>query len=64
MDGQVLTFLPMDGDAYNDKKTGTVWNILGKTMEGPLAGEELTPVVHANRLWFSWAAFNPSIQSM
>lgn len=26
---------------------------------GPLAGEELEPVIHADHFWFAWAAFKP-----
>ncbi|MFQ6019863.1 MAG: DUF3179 domain-containing (seleno)protein, partial [Dehalococcoidia bacterium] len=58
VDGQVLTFSPLGDDAYEDRETGTVWNILGVAIRGPLAGKELAPVVHANHLWFAWAAFN------
>jgi hypothetical protein len=31
---------------------------LGRAIEGPLAGQELSPVIHTNHLWFAWAAFN------
>ena len=59
VDGQVLTFTPLDDNTYKDNETGTVWSILGVATEGPLAGQELTPVVHANHFWFAWAVFNP-----
>ncbi|MEX2541413.1 MAG: DUF3179 domain-containing protein [Trueperaceae bacterium] len=55
---RVLTF-DWDGEAFVDQETGTRWNILGHGLEGPLAGEELEPVVHDNTLWFAWAAFRP-----
>ncbi len=58
LDGQKLTFRP-EGDAIVDNETGSVWNILGEAVEGPLSGKRLTPVVHANHFWFSWAAFKP-----
>jgi len=32
---------------------------LGRAIEGPSAGQQLTPIVHANHLWFAWAAFKP-----
>ena len=58
VDGQVLTFTPVGDAAYRDNETGTVWNILGIAQKGPLAGQKLPPVIHANHFWFAWAAFN------
>ena len=58
LDGEKLTFRP-DGDAIVDNETGSVWNILGEAIEGPLAGKRLTPLVHADHFWFAWAAFKP-----
>jgi len=26
---------------------------------GPLAGQRLSPIVHGDHFWFSWAAFKP-----
>ena len=58
LDGQKLIFRP-EGDAIVDNETGSVWNILGEAVEGPLSGKRLTRVVHANHFWFAWAAFKP-----
>jgi hypothetical protein len=58
MDGMTLTFA-WDGEAFVDQETGTSWDILGRGLDGPLAGERLEPVIHDNTLWFSWAAFRP-----
>ena len=58
LDGQTLTFA-QDGDLIVDEQTGSTWNILGQAVEGPLAGQQLTPVVHGDHFWFSWAAFKP-----
>ena len=58
LDGRKLTFRP-DGENIVDNETGSVWNILGKATQGPLTGEELTPVVHDNNFWFAVAAFKP-----
>ena len=55
---RVLTFDALGGDRFMDRETETVWDLFGNAMEGPLAGEELTPVVNTNELWFAWAAFN------
>ena len=53
-----LTFRA-EGDSIVDKETGSVWNILGEAVQGPLAGSTLTPIVHANHFWFALAAFQP-----
>jgi hypothetical protein len=58
LDGQKLTF-QFDGENIVDEETGSVWNILGQAIEGPLAGQELEPIVHGDHFWFSWAAFKP-----
>ena len=56
--GRTLTF-GVEGDDIIDNETGSRWNVLGKAVEGPLAGEALAPVVHGDHFWFAWAAFNP-----
>ena len=62
LDGQKLTFRA-DGDSFVDNETGSVWNILGEAIEGPLAGKKLTPIVHANHFWFAWGAFKPDTKT-
>ncbi len=58
LDGQKLTFRA-EGDKFVDNETGSTWYILGQAIEGPSTGQQLTPIVHANHLWFAWAAFKP-----
>ena len=58
VDGEVLTFKVM-GDDIVDEQTGSVWNIVGEAISGPLSSTSLTPIVHANHFWFAWAAFKP-----
>lgn len=58
---RTLTFAP-DGELFRDEETDSSWNVLGQAIEGPLAGEQLEPVVHANHLWFAWAAFYPDVE--
>jgi hypothetical protein len=58
LDGQKLTF-SKDGETIVDAETGSTWNILGQAVDGPLAGKQLTSIVHADHFWFSWAAFRP-----
>ncbi|MEX0785753.1 MAG: DUF3179 domain-containing protein [Dehalococcoidia bacterium] len=56
--GRSLTFHATN-DGFVDDQTGSMWNILGKATDGPLAGEQLTAVVHGDHFWFAWAAFKP-----
>jgi hypothetical protein len=58
IDGQHLTFT-REGDTIVDNETGSSWNIVGQAVAGALQGAQLTPVVHADHFWFSWAAFRP-----
>ena len=53
-----LTFGWQDG-AFTDAETNSTWNLLGEAVSGELEGEQLSPVVHDNTLWFAWAAFKP-----
>ena len=56
LDGVRLTFLSRE-DGIFDEETGSEWNVLGLAVSGPNEGKRLEPVVHADHLWFSWAAF-------
>jgi hypothetical protein len=58
LDGQTLTFKKV-GAAIVDEQTNSTWNILGQAVDGPLQGQTLTPIVHGDHFWFSWAAFKP-----
>ena len=58
LNGTKLSFTVKKG-LITDNETGSAWNILGKAVQGPLAGSRLTPLVHGNHFWFAWAAFKP-----
>lgn len=58
VNGQTLTFR-QDGNGIVDQETGTRWNIFGQGVSGSLQGTQLTPIVHGDHFWFSWAAFKP-----
>ena len=58
VDGKLLRFLVEDG-ILKDEATGSEWNMLGRAVDGPLRGTQLTPIAHGNHFWFAWAAFNP-----
>ena len=56
--GRVLTFEAVP-EGFRDVETGSVWNLLGHALSGPLKGRELHPVPHVDDFWFAWAAFHP-----
>jgi hypothetical protein len=42
-----------------DKETGSTWSVTGRALTGPLAGNQLAPVLHGDFFWFAWASFEP-----
>lgn len=58
LDGRRLNLTLVNG-AIVDSETGSKWNVLGTAISGPLSGRQLDPVLHADHLWFAWAAFKP-----
>jgi Protein of unknown function (DUF3179) len=58
VDGRELTFRRKNGRII-DKQTGSIWNVLGVAMEGPLAGKRLPSVDHTVAFAFAWLAFRP-----
>ena len=58
LEGQLLTFA-FEAPGWVDAETGSRWDLLGRAVEGPLAGAQLAPVVAVDHFWFSWAAFQP-----
>ncbi len=69
VDGQMLTFTPQpdaassDGpEAVVDDQTGSTWSILGRALDGPLAGTQLQPIEHIDTFWFAAAAYYPDIE--
>ena len=68
VDDQVLTFTRVpdaassDGPGgFTDDQTGTTWSILGRALDGPLAGTQLQPIEHIDTFWFAAAAYDPDI---
>ncbi|MFO7592096.1 MAG: DUF3179 domain-containing protein [Acidimicrobiia bacterium] len=60
VDGQHLNFEPAGKRRFRDVETGSTWDILGRAVEGPLAGRALAPVVHVDTFWFAWSVFVPN----
>ncbi|MEE8117978.1 MAG: DUF3179 domain-containing protein [Gammaproteobacteria bacterium] len=54
----VLTFEQIDG-RFIDRETGTSWNLMGKAINGPLAGVQLVPMPGGVHFAFAWLAFRP-----
>ncbi|HZO31717.1 MAG TPA: DUF3179 domain-containing protein [Chloroflexota bacterium] len=59
--GRALTFRA-EGGRLLDDETASEWDALGRATAGPLAGQRLRPVVHANHFWFAMAAFYPNVR--
>lgn len=57
--GEDLTFEASEDGNFRDVETGSTWNIFGRAIEGPLAGERLELLTHRNEFWFAWQAFFP-----
>ena len=57
--GKALTFEAVT-DGFHDRETGTVWNLLGHALRGPLAGKRLRAIPYVDAFWFAWAAFHPA----
>ncbi len=60
LDGQRLTFR-VSQEGIRDDGTGSLWQINGEAVDGPLKGRRLAPVAEAHvSYWFGWVAFNPA----
>jgi hypothetical protein len=59
LDGRTLSFEAAEGGLFRDRETKSKWDILGRAVDGPLAGKQLEPVVHGNHFWFAWGVFKP-----
>jgi hypothetical protein len=58
---RTLTF-ERDGDRFRDRETESTWDLAGRAVDGPLAGERLAPIPHGNHFWFAWAVFKPDTE--
>ncbi len=57
--GQKLLSFAYEDDAFRDKETGSLWDITGIAVSGPLKGSQLALVPHGNYFSFAWFAFKP-----
>ncbi len=58
LDDEVLHFEYINNE-IRDKETGSVWNLLGQSIAGPLQGQILQKVDSGVHFAFAWLAFNP-----
>ena len=61
LDERRLRFRKKKGQIL-DKETGSVWNVLGHAIEGPMKGARLEPIRHGVFFAFAWAVFHPNTQ--
>jgi hypothetical protein len=60
LDGASISLAPADEDGrFVDRATGSTFDLRGRGLDGPLAGEQLTAVPHDDTFWFVWVAFRP-----
>lgn len=45
--------------AIQDRQTGSIWNVFGEAVEGPLKGARLASPNALTAYWFAWAAIYP-----
>ncbi|MEX1994728.1 MAG: DUF3179 domain-containing protein [Steroidobacteraceae bacterium] len=58
INGQSHDFVVRDG-VLVDEQTGSKWDLFGRAVTGPLAGQQLRPVDGGVHFAFAWLAFNP-----
>jgi hypothetical protein len=62
LNGVPVTVFWSEGTASaldEDRQTETTWSLLGRGLEGPLEGRQLTSIPHGNHFWFAWGVFQP-----
>jgi hypothetical protein len=59
VDGRPLTFQPAGDDRFTDAETASSWTVLGRAVDGPLAGTQLDRIPHDDTFWFVQFAFRP-----
>ena len=59
IDGRMLHFSYEDG-RFVDAETGSVWDVTGRALSGPMAGRQLRALPHGDYFSFAWFAFKPN----
>ena len=42
----------------SDEETGSLWDLSGRAVEGPMEGAQLEPIATYTAMWFAWASFH------
>jgi hypothetical protein len=59
-EGRAIEFGPgPEPGTFRDTQTGSTWDMRGRAIAGPLAGDRLRQVPHDDQFWFAVAAFYP-----
>lgn len=59
---KTLEFEPNVNGTFKDNETESVWDNLGKCIEGKYKGKELKPIIHGQHFAFAWLAFYPNTE--
>jgi hypothetical protein len=63
LDGQPISLVPSGTDGrFMDADTGSVFDLRGRALDGPLEGQQLQAVPHDDTFWFVWVAFRPDTE--
>ncbi len=61
LNGEPETFAVSAGKII-DTRTGSVWDIFGRAIEGRREGQRLKAIPATDSFWFDWAAFHPDTE--
>lgn len=61
LEGEPLSFVVKDGNIV-DRKTGSVWTVTGKAVEGEYKGHQLEPITFGDYFAFAWLVFWPDTE--
>ena len=59
-DGRTLRFEPSGDNRFVDDATGSTWDLRGRAVDGPLAGDRLNAIARDDTFWFVWAVYRPT----
>lgn len=55
-----LDFEVVDGRIVDG--TGSEWTVIGRAVDGPMAGTTLERVNHLDTFWFAWSSYHPDTE--
>jgi len=62
VDEKALDFKPDLNGTFKDTETESVWDSLGKCIEGKYKGKTLQPIIHGQHFAFAWFEFYPNTE--